>query len=318
MNAQTQHNTIDTLAAQVAYLVERQKKQEELIAEMTPILKEVMSTATSKLDAMEKKGYFAFGREMAALGERVLESYSPEDVRELGAAIVTILDTVRALTQPRVLQIVSQASGVLQNADATEPIGIVGMVRASGDQDVQKGMAVMMDVLRHVGHAAKALSEEKARRAKPGDARKERLAATLGPRRKALGVERPVPGASAPRPAAKPAASCATGPSVPGKVAAVIDGVSFSADGHLADPSQWTRPLAASLAAAQGITLDETRWKLVDLARADFEETKQSPNIRRLTQVSGIATKDIYALFPKAPGRTIAKIAGIPKPTGCL
>jgi sulfur relay (sulfurtransferase) DsrC/TusE family protein len=34
--------------------------------------------------------------------------------------------------------------------------------------------------------------------------------------------------------------------------------------------------------------------------------------------VASVATKDLYALFPKAPGRTIAKIAGLPKPAGCL
>jgi sulfur relay (sulfurtransferase) DsrC/TusE family protein len=37
-----------------------------------------------------------------------------------------------------------------------------------------------------------------------------------------------------------------------------------------------------------------------------------------LTQIASVTTKDIYALFPKAPGRTIAKIAGLPKPAGCL
>ncbi len=56
----------------------------------------------------------------------------------------------------------------------------------------------------------------------------------------------------------------------------------------------------------------------MDFARKDFLENKASPNIRRLTQGTSLATKDIYALFPKAPARTIAKIAGIPKPTGCI
>ena len=40
--------------------------------------------------------------------------------------------------------------------------------------------------------------------------------------------------------------------------------------------------------------------------------------LRRLTQGTELATKDLYALFPKAPARTVAKIAGIPKPVGCI
>lgn len=165
MNASINLDTIaarlDTLSQQVAYLVERQKKQEELIAEMTPIARAMMSTATERLDAMEKKGYFAFGNELLKISERVIENYSANDVRELGAAIVTILDTVRALTQPSVLSVVNEASGVLQHTDTAEPIGLMGMVRASGNHEVQKGMAVMMDVLRHVGRAAQKLSGER-------------------------------------------------------------------------------------------------------------------------------------------------------------
>ena len=68
----------------------------------------------------------------------------------------------------------------------------------------------------------------------------------------------------------------------------------------------------------QDIALDEARWAIVKTARAEFEATKASPNIRRLTQLTSLATKDIYTLFPKAPARTIAKIAGIPKPVGCI
>lgn len=64
--------------------------------------------------------------------------------------------------------------------------------------------------------------------------------------------------------------------------------------------------------------MDEARWAVVRFARADFEATKTSPNIRRLTQGTNLATRDLYALFPKAPARTVAKIAGIPKPAGCI
>ena len=69
---------LDALTAQVAYLVERQRKQEELFAEMTPILKEVMATATTRLDALEKKGYFAFGKELVQVGDRVVTGFSPD------------------------------------------------------------------------------------------------------------------------------------------------------------------------------------------------------------------------------------------------
>jgi tRNA 2-thiouridine synthesizing protein E len=98
----------------------------------------------------------------------------------------------------------------------------------------------------------------------------------------------------------------------------VIDGIAYTADGHLADASAWTRTLGEALARLQGVTLTDAHRAVLEAARSDFATTGVSPNIRRLTQIAGVSTKDIYALFPKAPGRTIAKIAGLPKPAGCL
>ena len=75
---------------------------------------------------------------------------------------------------------------------------------------------------------------------------------------------------------------------------------------------------AVTLAAAQGVELTDAHWKVVEFARGEFLSTKMSPNIRRITQATGVATKDLYMLFPKAPARTVAKVAGIPKPVGCI
>ena len=187
---------------------------------------------------------------------------------------------------------------------------IFGMVRATRDDDVQKGMAIMVEVLRRVGHGANAIAV----RPNQLEDKKARLAATLGSRKqKLLGIERKRLTAS-PLPAQ---ASCAV-PSAPKPAVAVVDGIAYTADGHLADASTWTRTLGASLAQLQGVTLTDAHWAVLEVARADFATTNVSPNIRRLTQIAGVTTKDIYAMFPKAPGRTIAKIAGLPKPAGCL
>jgi TusE/DsrC/DsvC family sulfur relay protein len=315
---------LDALQDQMAYLVQRQKRQEELFADMTPILKDVLGKATERFEDLEKDGAIAFAKELAVVTRKVVQGYSPEDVRQFGDAVVKILDTVRALTQPEVLVIANEASAVLAQADQAEPIGIMGMVRASRNDDVQKGMAVMMEVLKHVGRGAKALSEKRQATSEADD-RKARLAKKLGPsRKKVLGVERaPAAVREQMRAEAKdlgPPVVCATpAPSAEDRqAAAVLDGVAFNKDGHLVDPKQWTRDLAVSIAEAQGTPLDQGRWKVVEFARADFEEHGVAPNVRRITMGTGLATKDLYTMFPKAPARTVAKIAGIPKPAGCI
>ena len=45
---------------------------------------------------------------------------------------------------------------------------------------------------------------------------------------------------------------------------------------------------------------------------------RQQANIRRITTGSGIPTKELYSLFPRAPAKTVARLAGVHKPVGCI
>ena len=315
-NPDSVREAVEALRRDVAYLAERQRRQEELMEEMTPILKEVMATATARLDQLEKQGYFRFARELGYVVERVVEGYSADDVRALGDAVVGILDTVRTLTQPEVLKLASEAGAVVSHSDDVEPLGLVGMVRATRHEDVQRGMAVFLEVLRHVGRGADAAHNR--RRESPLKDKRERLARVTGARRssRALGTERPSERRS--RAAASGTAASAPAPAKKAPEPVVVDGVAFGPDGHLLDSAAWTRELAERLAPVLGVELTPAHWRVIEFARSDFEQTGLSPNIRRITQSLELSTRDLYSLFPKAPARTIAKLAGTPKPAGCL
>lgn len=91
------------------------------------------------------------------------------------------------------------------------------------------------------------------------------------------------------------------------------------ADGNLANPKEWTEEIAKELATEEGIEkLTDRHWLVVNLMRKEFLEKGDAPSIRRLTKESGVDTKELYALFPKGPAKKAAKIAGIPKPKGCI
>lgn len=290
---------VDALAEQMSYLVERQRWQADLFDEMGPILRLAMNVGARNLGELEQKGYFAFGGELLKIADKVVSHYGAEDVARLGDQVVKILDTVKSLTQPDVLAIANEATDVLHHADRVAPLGVVGMVKASQDDDVQRGMAIMMQMLRQVGRAATLItSKDKPRRSMAGVAARTPVA----PAKVAVEAQGP---------------SCK--PSAPGKAAAVVDGISYTADGFLTDASQWTRELAVALAASHGVPqLSDAHWKLIDFARSEYLSNGVSPNIRRLTGGTGLSTKEIYAMFPKAPGKTTALISGIPKPAGCI
>ncbi len=100
-----------------------------------------------------------------------------------------------------------------------------------------------------------------------------------------------------------------------------IDGVDIARteDGFFVDPSVWREEMAATIAKSEGIDeLTPRHWEVIRFMRAQFEEKGAGPSVRVLGKVSGVPIKELYQLFPKGPAKQAAKIAGIPKPIGCI
>ncbi len=95
--------------------------------------------------------------------------------------------------------------------------------------------------------------------------------------------------------------------------------IEFDADGHMADAKDWDETVAAELAKREGIEqLTERHWAVINFMRKVFQEKGDAPSIRKLNKESGVDTKELYELFPKGPAKKAAKIAGLPKPKGCI
>ncbi|MHB1687778.1 MAG: TusE/DsrC/DsvC family sulfur relay protein [Ignavibacteriaceae bacterium] len=91
------------------------------------------------------------------------------------------------------------------------------------------------------------------------------------------------------------------------------------ADGNLANLNDWNEEVAVELAKEEGIyELTDRHWAVIKYMKKEFEEKGGAPSIRKLTKESGVDTKELYVLFPKGPAKKAAKIAGLPKPKGCI
>jgi tRNA 2-thiouridine synthesizing protein E len=284
---------LDAIDRKLDGIITRQRYYEDLIKEMTPIGREVVKAASGQLGELEAKGYFAVGRELLTMVDRVVTTYGAEDVHQLGEHIVQILDTVKNVTQSDVLEMANDATDVLHNADQLQPVSMFGAARATGDADVQRGLAVAIELLRHLG------------RSHGGSA----------PARHASSP------ATAPR-TSRPAPTGAAEPvfDEPREVEEVVEweGRRFDSNGFLLDSGDWDEDLAAKMAAGLGIDLGEDHWTVVRWARGDYLASNASPNVRRVALGSGVGTRRMYELFPRSPGKTAALIAGIPKPVGCV
>lgn len=90
-------------------------------------------------------------------------------------------------------------------------------------------------------------------------------------------------------------------------------------EGFLVYPDDWTEGMAVDIARENGIgELTDRHWQVIKFMRRTYLQTGSAPSIRTLGKTSGVPIKELYHLFPKGPAKLAAKIAGIPKPRGCI
>jgi len=94
--------------------------------------------------------------------------------------------------------------------------------------------------------------------------------------------------------------------------------VLVDSEGYLTDTNQWTTEVGEAIAVSLSVSLTSVHWEVVHFAREDFAGNGKSPGLRRIAANTSVTIKELYALFPKGPGKLVARIAGVPKPKSCL
>jgi len=96
-------------------------------------------------------------------------------------------------------------------------------------------------------------------------------------------------------------------------------------EGYLTDLSQWNEELAVILAKDEKIDMNDEHWEVVNFLRNYYDEYQIAPAIRVLVKAlkktmgkDKGSNKYLYTLFPYGPAKQACKIAGLPKPTGCI
>jgi tRNA 2-thiouridine synthesizing protein E len=99
------------------------------------------------------------------------------------------------------------------------------------------------------------------------------------------------------------------------------DGKKFEVDedGFLAVLDEWGPEWVDYVKELEGISeLKEDHWKVINMLQDYFKKNGIAPMVRILSKVTGFKLKYIYELFPSGPGKGACKMAGLPKPTGCV
>jgi uncharacterized protein YjgD (DUF1641 family) len=124
----------------------------DFFADAKPVSKELFSATLEKLDEFDQKGYFQFIKELINVADRVVDHFPEEDVKLLGDNIITILETVKDLTQPEMLTAINNAVGIYKNLDPkdTPPYSIWKVVRELNTPEMKRGIGFVITFLKKI------------------------------------------------------------------------------------------------------------------------------------------------------------------------
>ena len=106
-----------------------------------------------------------------------------------------------------------------------------------------------------------------------------------------------------------------------------VNGKTFETDeeGYLVNLADWTEDVAGAIAKQENIEMSQNHWEVVNVLREYYNEYPIAPAVRVLTKAIGKklgpdkgSNQYLYELFPYGPAKQACKIAGLPKPTGCV
>jgi uncharacterized protein YjgD (DUF1641 family) len=115
-----------------------------------------------KLDELDRKGYFTFAKELGGVADNVVTSFTRDDVKNLGDNVVTILNTVKSLTQPDMLQTINNAIGVYKQLDVQIPekVSLLTLLKEINTPETKRGLAFAVAFLKNVANQTPASSPE--------------------------------------------------------------------------------------------------------------------------------------------------------------
>lgn len=99
------------------------------------------------------------------------------------------------------------------------------------------------------------------------------------------------------------------------------NGKSFEVDedGFLLHFEDWCSDWADYVKESEGISvITPEHKKILDFLQDYYRKNGIAPMVRILSKNTGFKLKEVYELFPSGPGKGACKMAGLPKPTGCV
>jgi uncharacterized protein YjgD (DUF1641 family)/uncharacterized protein YfkK (UPF0435 family) len=136
----------------ITELFEMLESGKDLLADLTPITQQVGLDSIHFMNDIEKKGYVDFIRQSMKIVDNVVTHFSTDDLQALADNIVTILETVKSITQPEMLKTINNSLTVYQSIQIRdiEEYSIFKALREMNSKEMRKGIGFMITFLKNI------------------------------------------------------------------------------------------------------------------------------------------------------------------------
>ena len=124
----------------------------DFIKDITPIFHQVGLDGIKTMNRLEARGYIDFFKESLRIVTNIVENFTVEDVRLLADNIVIILETVKNLTQPEMLEAVNNGTVVYKSMKVTDTpeYSLFRALREMNSPELKKGLGFMISFLKNI------------------------------------------------------------------------------------------------------------------------------------------------------------------------
>ena len=134
----------------ISKVVQQLESTKDFLNDAAPLIREYIVDFMAKMDEFDRRGYFEFIKESQNIVDKVVISFSKEDVKALGDNIVTILNTIKNLTQPDMLQAINNALNVYKILDIEvgDKVSLFSILKEMNSPEVRKGLVFALRFLK--------------------------------------------------------------------------------------------------------------------------------------------------------------------------
>ena len=143
---------LDAIFQEIELQRARRRETEDLKDDLTRVGKDLFHTVVEELDEFDRKGYIGFLKEIGKVADNVVTSFTVDDVRNLGENIVTIMNTVKSMTQPDVLHAINNALNMYKKMDleVEENVSLLALLKEMNTPEARRGLAFAVRLMKSI------------------------------------------------------------------------------------------------------------------------------------------------------------------------